>query len=138
MNNAVSVTPVRDDEQLKQYVVEWVSLDNDLREAAKHMRIMRKRRTELGEEILAYMQRHRAETCNVSEIGETLECATTSRVVSMSKTVISDNLKEFFMDLFKKGGFQSLAPELAAEEATTFIYEHRDRLEKSVLKRKKK
>src|SRR3990167_8072453 len=128
--------PVFDKEKFRSVVTEWIELDDALKETNKQTRVLKKRRTELEEMIIDIMKNNGFEICNTGD--GSLQFSVRKRISSINRSVISENLKEYlspFADALSK--HMNKSPDEIADEATEYIYSHRENIEKEVIKKLK-
>lgn len=116
-------------EDFKSNVLSYCHVDEELAELAKRTKELKARQKELGEGILDYMTSNSLEVCNVGQMGM-LMVQTKKSCSTLNKDYIHDCL----VDVCKTSNASS--PSFATE-ATNYIMDHREEVEKKHLKRKK-
>lgn len=106
----------------KKWVKEYKAIDTELREASKTFSAMRKRKKELSDAIMGWMQQEKVPRVWLRE-NEYLERFLVTRTKPLNSTVIGDVLTEYF-----DGDAEQ------ASEVTSRLYESRGEEEVEVLK----
>lgn len=120
-DNANAPATVSED-VFKKWVKEYKALDTELRDASKTLSAMRKRKKDLSEAILAWMQQEKVPRVWLRE-NEYLERFYVTRTKPLNAEVIGGVLSEYF------GGDEAQASDL-----TSRMYESRGEEEVEVLK----
>ena len=118
-------------EQFKEYVKNFIEIDNTLKESQKELSTLRKEKTALNKKILAYMRDHDVETCNIP--GGKLH-----RRISKSTTGFKKDLfQSRMMDYFTKNPSLEGTPQEKAEKLINYYMETRETVERETLRRTK-
>lgn len=119
--------------KLRKCILDWVVLDDQIRQAGKAMKDIRKQKNELSEAILREFASRDITAANLPE-GK-LERKVSKRTTGIGKEFIQTTLKTFVETQLGLPEFLAKTPQEKAEELTKFIYDHRQTTETFVLKR---
>ena len=124
MSDSGSVTedPIITQQEFKEAVKEWVSINDEIAEMRKVINAKNKRKNKMNEVIIAFMQQNDKAVCNLGTNG-TLQMKTQKSTLALKR----DQIEELLLKLNTDAKF--------AKETADFLNQNRTVREKAVLKR---
>jgi hypothetical protein len=113
-------------ENFKEDIREWVELDDQIKQVTDHLKKLKKLKKTRQESTIKFMKKNKLVGQKISiSNGGSLKISTTQSAVPVTRQYITNKLKIFFNSKEK------------AEEITSYIYDNRETVEKTSMRRYK-
>jgi len=109
------------------------SISNQIKPLNDKLKELKKTKTELQINICSFMETNEIGECKLQN--GTLKFKETKNIAPLSKSIIKDNIFNFFKEYSNKEEFTKANNEEKANILFSYVYDNRDYLTKNVLKR---
>ena len=128
-----ALTKIIDIEEFSTIVKEYITIDDTIKKAQNDMKLLRKKKVDLNQGIMVFMEENNVQQCNIPSGGAIKRAVTKTKSSAYKKETLETKITNFFRENPNLEG----TPEEKAKKLLKFIEESREIIEKICLRRTK-